>query len=72
LVQPDYEAQTLMEEAKFRQQLEQRSKRSEKKHGKCNPDPGNLKSQESGSFLICGAALKGLSHEIDLADDLWG
>jgi len=29
---PDYEAQTLMEEAKFRQQLQQRSKRSEKKH----------------------------------------
>jgi hypothetical protein len=33
LLQPDYEAQTLMEEVKFRQQLEQRSKRSEKKHG---------------------------------------
>jgi hypothetical protein len=38
-LQPDYEAQTLMEEAKFRQQLEQRSKRSEKKHGKSYPGP---------------------------------
>ena len=38
LLQPDYDAQTLMEEAKFRQQLEQRSKRSEKKHGKQTAD----------------------------------
>jgi hypothetical protein len=96
LVQPDYEAQTLMEEAKFRQQLEQRSKRSEKKHGtlssypdprgsqipwiwiltfaelavksfsfKSYPDPVDMKYQESALFLICGDALKGLSHEMD-------
>ncbi len=72
-MQPDYEAQTLMEEAKFRQQLEQRSKRSEKKHGRCYLDPGKLKYQESALFLICGDALKGLSHEMDLAsDDLCG
>jgi hypothetical protein len=48
LLQPDYEAQTLMEEAKFRQQLEQRSKRSEKKHGTLSsyPDPRGFEIPE--------------------------
>ena len=34
MLQPDYEGGGVMEESKFRQQLEQRNKNHQKKHGK--------------------------------------